>query len=141
MFEDNKPASPEFTRYPVYLPKADPSYDSCPTGVPRSQENAPPQDPTVGLCLGSWGESRKVGVFWWARYPCNRGRIRSREACTVSTVARVTVPSAIAVGLLQGPRVGRFLMSEVPLYGVDWWCGGGMLLSGGGGALVLWVVR
>ena len=23
-------------------------------GVPRSQENAPSQDPTVGLCLGSW---------------------------------------------------------------------------------------
>ena len=24
-----------------------------PTGVPRLQENAPPYDPTVGLCLGS----------------------------------------------------------------------------------------
>jgi len=25
------------------------------TGVPRSAETAPPQDPTVGLCLGLYG--------------------------------------------------------------------------------------
>ena len=29
-----------------------------------------PQDPTVGLCLGSWGVPRGAGVFLWARYPC-----------------------------------------------------------------------
>ena len=29
-------------------------YGTC-TGVPHLQENAPPLDPTVGLCLGSWG--------------------------------------------------------------------------------------
>ena len=33
-------------------------------------ENAPPQDPIVGLCLGSWGGPRGLGVFLSARYPC-----------------------------------------------------------------------
>ena len=40
------------------------------TGVPHLQENAPPLDPTVGLCLGSCRGPRGVGVFLWARYPC-----------------------------------------------------------------------
>ena len=31
----------------------------------------PPQDPTVGLCLDSWGGPRRVGVFLRARYPCS----------------------------------------------------------------------
>ena len=39
-------------------------------GVPHLKENAPPQDPTAGLCLGSSGGSRGVGIFIWARYPC-----------------------------------------------------------------------
>ena len=43
-------------------------------GVPRLQENAPPLDPTVGLCLGSLGGPPGVGVFLWARYPCIRKR-------------------------------------------------------------------
>ena len=34
------------------------------------QENEPPKDPTVGLCLGSYGGLREVGDFVWARYPC-----------------------------------------------------------------------
>ena len=32
-----------------------------------------PQDPTVGLCLGSQGGPRGVGVFLWGRYPCHAG--------------------------------------------------------------------
>ena len=32
-------------------------------GVPRSQENAPPCDLTVGLCLGLYGGPRGVGCF------------------------------------------------------------------------------
>ena len=34
------------------------------TGVPRSYENAPPWDPTVGLCLGTYGDPRRVGVSY-----------------------------------------------------------------------------
>ena len=33
------------------------------TRVPHLQENAPYQDPSVGLCLGSQGIPRGVGVF------------------------------------------------------------------------------
>ena len=33
------------------------------TGVSRSKEGAPPQDPTVALCLGSLGVPRGVGCF------------------------------------------------------------------------------
>ena len=33
----------------------------CNTGVPHLQENAP--DPSVRLCLGSWGDPRGVGVL------------------------------------------------------------------------------
>ena len=29
------------------------------TGIPRSQETAPPQDPTVGLCLRPYGGPRE----------------------------------------------------------------------------------
>ena len=32
------------------------------TGVPQLQENAPPKDPTVGLCLGSSGGPRGMGA-------------------------------------------------------------------------------
>ena len=28
------------------------------------------EDPTVGLCLGSWGGPRGLGAFLWARYSC-----------------------------------------------------------------------
>ena len=31
------------------------------TGVPRSEEAAPTQDPSVGLCLGPCGGPREVG--------------------------------------------------------------------------------
>ena len=30
----------------------------------------PPSDPTIGLCLGSLGGPRGLGVSSWARYPC-----------------------------------------------------------------------
>jgi len=33
------------------------------TGVPGSYENAPSKEPTVGLCLGSYGGPKGVGVF------------------------------------------------------------------------------
>ena len=33
-------------------------------GVPRSEETAPPQDPTVGLCLGPYGGTRGYGFFY-----------------------------------------------------------------------------
>ena len=32
------------------------------TGVPRSQENAPPQVPTAGLCVGPYGGPRGKAV-------------------------------------------------------------------------------
>jgi hypothetical protein len=41
------------------------------TGVPHLSENEPHLDPNIGLCLGSQGDSRGVGVFSWVRYPCN----------------------------------------------------------------------
>ena len=41
-----------------------------PTGVPRSQGTTPPQESTVGLCLGPYGNPKGVRVFLWARYPC-----------------------------------------------------------------------
>ena len=34
------------------------------------KETHPSEDPTVGLCLGSLGGPRGVGVFVSARYPC-----------------------------------------------------------------------
>ena len=55
------------------------------TGVPHLQENAPPQDPTVGLCLGYQGEPIGVGVFSWASYPCSPRIIRARAPGTVAT--------------------------------------------------------
>ena len=33
------------------------------TGVPRSLENAPPKDLTVGLCLGTYGSPRGGGLY------------------------------------------------------------------------------
>ena len=35
-----------------------------PTGVPRSQANANSQDPTVGLCLGTYGSPRGVAFSY-----------------------------------------------------------------------------
>ena len=43
------------------------------TGVPHVQENAPPQDPTVGLCLGSLGGSQGGGRFLMGEVPLYRG--------------------------------------------------------------------
>jgi len=40
-----------------------------PTGVPHLQENAPPRDPTVGLCLGSWGGPRGWAFCYWRGTP------------------------------------------------------------------------
>jgi hypothetical protein len=37
------------------------------TGVPHSQENAPPWDPTVGLCLGSYRGFIGRWAFSWGR--------------------------------------------------------------------------
>ena len=34
------------------------------------KKNATPQDPTVGMCLGSHEGPRGVGVFLSARFPC-----------------------------------------------------------------------
>ena len=50
-------------------------------GVPRSQENALPWDPTVGLCLGSSGGPRGVGVLLWARYHCSPERNPEEPPC------------------------------------------------------------
>ena len=41
---------------------------SC-TGVPPLQENAFPWDPTVGLCLGSYGGPRRRGRFFMSKVP------------------------------------------------------------------------
>ena len=41
------------------------------TGVPRLYENALPEDPTVGPCIGSWGGPRGVGVFLCEALLCN----------------------------------------------------------------------
>ena len=52
------------------------------TGVPHLQENAPPWDPTVGLCLGSKGGPRGVGVFMGEvplySIPCHFGHFKGR---------------------------------------------------------------
>ena len=57
------------------------------TGVPHLQENASPWDPTVGLCLETYGDPRGAGVFLSSRYSCTRwshcidiGAIRRRKA-------------------------------------------------------------
>ena len=54
----------------VLPPRTPPPVGSFRTGVPDLRENAPPEDPTVGLCLGSYGGPGGVGVFLWAKYPC-----------------------------------------------------------------------
>ena len=52
----------------------------------------------MGLCLGSLGVPKEVGVFLWARYPCR--------------------PTPRALGGFYG---GGFLfMGEVPLYQKRW---------------------
>ena len=33
------------------------------TGIPRSQEDALPEDPTAGLCLGTYGGPEGRGCF------------------------------------------------------------------------------
>ena len=43
------------------------------TEVLHLQENAPPREPTEGLCLRPEGGLRGVGVFLLARYPCRTG--------------------------------------------------------------------
>ena len=60
------------------------------------------QDPTVGLCLGSWGSPRGVCVFLWARYPCRY------NAMFLRIVYRLI------------PRIGAFAKSRCgPLDGAD----------------------
>ena len=49
-------------------------------GVPHLQEKHP-QDPTVSLCLGSWGGCMGVGALLWARYPWTA----CHSPCPVST--------------------------------------------------------
>ena len=39
------------------------------TGIPRSQETASPEDPVVGLYLGSYGGPRGGGVFFMSEVP------------------------------------------------------------------------
>ena len=34
------------------------------TGVPRSEETPPPEDPAVALCLGNYGDLREVVVSY-----------------------------------------------------------------------------
>jgi len=41
-------------------------------GVPRSKETAPPQDPTVGLCLGPHGSPRGGAVSYERGTPVAR---------------------------------------------------------------------
>ena len=38
-------------------------------GVPRSHKSAPPEDPTVGLCLGHYGGPRGGGGFLMSKIP------------------------------------------------------------------------
>ena len=49
------------------------------SGVPHLQENATPEDPTISLCLGSWGGRRGMGVFLWTRYRCRCKKKWKRE--------------------------------------------------------------
>jgi hypothetical protein len=65
---------------------AAPSMVADATGVPRSQETAPPWDPQVGLCLGPYGGPRKRGAFSYERGTPARGWSqdhRHRPPCTV----------------------------------------------------------
>ena len=47
------------------------------TKVPRSYETAPPQDPAVALCLGTYGGPRGVGVSYERGTPPSRGSGRT----------------------------------------------------------------
>ena len=58
--------------------------------VPRASETTPPKDPTVGLCLGSYGGPGEVDDFLCARYPCTRmlditGTDRAVKSITLPT--------------------------------------------------------
>ena len=54
------------------------------TGLPRLQETAPPEDPTVGLCLGSWGGPKGVGELPPYGMVCDIGPPRDGWARGVS---------------------------------------------------------
>ena len=68
--------------------------------------------PAVGLCPGSWGGPRGVGVFLCARYPCtcfSQGARRKdfwRNTGTCPTLSRTRTPFSIAAisGLRWGQR-------------------------------------
>ena len=47
---------------------------------PSLKRKRTPLDPTVGICLGSWGGFRVVSVFLSARYPCRNSALL-RWAC------------------------------------------------------------
>ena len=50
-----------------------------PTGLPRSQETPPPEDPTVALCLGTYGDPLGVGVSYERSTPAGCGTPTERE--------------------------------------------------------------
>ena len=70
------------------------------TGVHHLQENAPPQDPIVGLCLGSLGIPGGGGVFLWAECPC-KDRVTENGSNQRQNIAftGVFVPSSLNSGV------------------------------------------
>ena len=73
------------------------------TGVPRSLEAPPSQDPTVRLHLGSYGDLRGGGLFRMNEVPLHVLPSKAREL--------------IGWGEVHGPLLGRKTISETPRIG------------------------
>ena len=71
-------------------------------GYLAHKKTHPPKDPTVGLCLGSKGDPRGVGVFLRARYPCRKkGEKEGRKA---GCEDRTGVPRSQETVLIRNKR-------------------------------------
>ena len=57
---------------------------STDTGLPHSQETSPPKDPTVALCLGTYGDPMGMGVFYGRGSP-----VPAEHACQRAVVERM----------------------------------------------------
>ena len=63
-------------------------------GVPRSQETASPNDPTLALCLGTYGDPRGVGVSYERGTPIHLHGVAccSTPLCTGVPRTKETAP-------------------------------------------------
>jgi hypothetical protein len=77
------------------------SQQSSHTGVPDFKKNVPPWEPTVGICLGTYGGPRGVDVFLWARYPCSLPPARVAPRRVTSPIKRPTHLGAYRYGEIR----------------------------------------